>query len=434
MCVEGVVLRSPPEMKFAIVTHSIPQPHSNGGPLTCWALAKQLAEDGHDTVVIALEYPGAEAAPEASSALQELGVSVATVRVPPDGVPTTIPGTLASDGRGDLEALFPTVRLGDELAELIAEHRPDATFVYHWDSLAAMHGVGDAPKLGVVDDLWHHPNLRRWQATRPSPSRAYAAWTLATLRGIRPVRRAMAELLADCTATGSFQAQAAEKLRRWGRSPSCTYYPAPVDDGGGPDWSSRRRENPAVFRVLLGPSSLNTTSTSAGLRFFATDVLPRLEGRLSRPLQVRIVGDGTPPRELARMLPREDIALVGRVEPPDDEFLRCDVQLVPTPFVLGKRVRIIVGWSYGCCVLAHANETVNLPELRDGSNGLIGRSGAEIADALVRIESNPALAREMQEGGRRTYEQVFAPHVAARTIEADLVALAHRHSVAELVR
>jgi hypothetical protein len=421
-------------MKFAIVTHSMPQPHSNGGPLTCWALTKQLVQDGHDALVIALEYPDANTPPEAGSAVARLGASVATVPVSQDAVPLSVPGSLSHDGRDDLESFFPTVGLRTELAELVAEHRPDAAFVYHWDSLAAMHGVREVPKLGVVDDLWHHPNLRRWQATRPKPSRAYAAWTLATLRGVAPVRRAMAELLGDCTATGSFQAEAAEQLRTWGKSPSCRYYQAPVDDSGGHNWRERRRRDSGVFRILLGPSSLNTTSTTAGLRFFATDVLPRLERRLERPLEVRVVGDGTPPRELARLLPHDDIVLTGRVEPPDEEFLQCDVQLVPTPFVLGKRVRIIVGWSYGCCVVAHANEAVNLPELRNDVNALLGGNGDEIADALVRVAEEPSLAQSLQEGGRRTYEETFAPTVAARTIEADLVALAHERALGAVTR
>jgi hypothetical protein len=405
-----------------LVLHGLPQPSSLGGPMTAWALLQQLRAEGHRATVVALRY-GADPfhSPEREEAVRAVGAEL--VVVPVEAELARPAGSVPLRGRPTLEEIFPTRRLSGELARHL--EGADAVFAYHWDTLAALHGYRGAPRYGVVDDLWHMPNLRRWQASRPSPSRAYVYWTLSTLRGLRPTAKAMAALLRDCAATGAFQAETAAWLRRHGVA-GCEYLQAPIADGGGPGWADRRREGENERpTILLGPSQLGATSTRAGLRLFATEILPALERELGRDgFVVRVVGEGEPPPELAALLPRPTVELTGRIEPADEEFLRCKVQLAPTPYVLGKRVRIIVGWSFGCCVVAHTAEAVNLPELRDDESALLGSSGEAIAQAIVRAVRDPGLARRIGEGGRRTYETAFHPAIAARALVARLEALA----------
>jgi hypothetical protein len=400
----------------ALVLHGLPQPSSLGGPMTAWAVLQQLREEGHRATVVALRYAEDPFySPEREAAVRDAGAEL--VVVPVDAELPSPAGTVELRGRPSLERIFPTRALAPELRRILGEAEPDAVLAYHWDTLAALCGVPRPPRLGVVDDLWHMPNLRRWQRTRPAVSRSYVYWTLSTLRGLRPATRAMAKVLGDCDTAGAFQAETAAWLRRHG-VPRCEYLHAPIADGGGPEWAARRREGENEGpTLLLGPSQLGATSTRAGLRLFAREVLPALERELGPGgFVVRIVGEGEPPPDLAALLPRPSVELTGRIEPADEEFLRCDVQLVPTPYVLGKRVRIIVGWSFGCCVVAHTAEAVNLPELRDGESGLLGSNGEEIARAIVRAVRDPALARRIAEGGRRTYESTFHPAVAAHAI------------------
>jgi hypothetical protein len=391
--------------------------------MTAWALLEQLREEGHEATVVALRYAEDPFySDEREEAVRDAGAAL--VVVPVDARLPSPAGTVELRSRPSLERIFPTRGLARELATVLGEVAPDAVFAYHWDTLAPLCGLPGPPVFGAVDDLWHMPNLRRWQRTRPAPSRAYVYWTLSTLRGLRPTTRAMAKVLGECGAAGAFQAETAAWLRRNG-VPGCEYLHAPIADGGGPDWAARRRERESDRpTILLGPSQLGATSTRSGLRLFAQEILPALERDLGPDgFVVRVVGEGEPPPELAALLPRPSVELTGRIEPADDEFLRCDVQLVPTPYVLGKRVRIVVGWSFGCCVVAHSAEAVNLPELRDGESGLLGSSGTEIAGAVVRAVRDPALARRIGEGGRRTYEKWFQPGVAARGLVARLDAL-----------
>ena len=397
-------------MHVALVAHGLPQPSSNGGPMTCYALLRQLQDEGHDVAVVALRYPGDPfVEPEREAAL---GVDV--VAVPVDVEATGAPGTVPLRGEPTLGTIFPTTALQPRLREALAGLRPDVVFAYHWDTLAALHGVDVAPRFGVVDDPWHAPNLRRWQTTRPRLDRGYAHWTLSTLRGVRPVQRAMRELLTDCEDAASFQSRTASDL-------GVDYVRAPIVDYGGPEWRSRRKEDPdRTLRVLVGPSNLGATSTRAGLAYFARHVLRDLEADFEEGgLLVRIVGEGEPPPELFRMLPRPTVELAGRVEPADDEFLQAHAQLVPTPFVLGKRVRIIVAWTFGTPVVAHTSEAKNLPELRHRENAMLGAEGSLVSGLLEADE-------ELGARGRETYERLFHPSVAGHALVERLERLVTR--------
>lgn len=405
-------------MKVALLSHGLPQPSSLGGPMTAWAVLAQLAAEGHDATVLALRYPGDPFySAEREQAVEETAAGLVVIPVGPEHELRSPAGTVELRAGPGLERIFPTAGLRPRVEEALRAARPEAIFAYHWDTLAASHRLRVAPRLGVVDDLWHMPNRRRWQRARPAASRSYLYWTLSTLRGLRPTTKAMVALLRDCEASGAFQAETAAWLRGKG-VPRCEYLHAPLTDAGGPHWKARRAEvRNERPRILLGPSQLGATSTRAGLQLFATEILPALERELGPDgFRVRVVGEGDPPAELARLLPRPSVVLTGRIEPADEEFLAADVQLVPTPYVLGKRVRIIVGWSFGCCVVAHAAEAVNLPELRNGVNALLGGDGASIAGAVVRAVREPDLARRLGAGGRSTYETLFHPRVAARAL------------------
>lgn len=414
-------------MHFALVTHGLPQPSTNGGPMTCWAITTSLLAAGHRVTVVALSYPGDYFnTPERRVCVMDAGadlIQVETkvpVRLQPQvaSVPGKIRGKLNRVFCPDISCFFPTVAVVPRMKEVLERARPDAMFVYHWDSLAAVHGLDVAPRMAAVGDPWHLPGLRRWQQTPPRLTRDYLVWTILTVRNLRHCPKAMVRLLNTCEASGCFQAHAAAWLRRNGAS-HCAYLRSPVMDACGPDWRKLRESMQATKkpRILLGPSNLEITSTSAGLRLFAKEILPRLEQELGpEGFEVHIVGEGRPPRELAGILPRPSVKLRGRVEPADPEFLSADVQLVPTPFVLGVRLRIISGFSFGCCVVAHRNEALNIPEMVHERNALLAGDGGGLAAAIIRASRDGALRERLGTAARQTYERHFSPEVAATPI------------------
>src|ERR687890_651883 len=85
------------------------------------------------------------------------------------------------------------------------------------------------------------------------------------------------------------------------------------------------------------------------------------------------------PPELARLLDRPSVHLLGHVDEAGAEFRRAHVLLVPNSISLGIRVRIVTALSHGTCVVTHRANTLGIPELEHGTNALVGASGAELA-------------------------------------------------------
>lgn len=418
-------------MHFALLAHGLPQPSSNGGPMTCWAIMNQMLASGHRVTAVSLRYPNASFAEmERQQVIRDQGAGLILVNTDEDEA-THLGSDTHHNGLGpklgrllwpDPAHVFGTAHLGFRMGAVLEEISPDAVFVYHWDTLATTHGLRVAPRMAGVGDPWHLPGLRRWQQVAPRPSLDYLKWSLATLRGLYVYPKSMVELLNDCETSGCFQAQAAEWLRRKG-AVGCRYLRSPVVDACGSQWLELRNAAPPRDKpkILLGPSNLEATSTSAGIRLFATEILPRLEHQLGADgFEVHVVGEGKPPAELARVLPHPSVVLRGRVEPADNEFLSSDIQLVPTPFVLGIRLRIVTGFSFGCCVVAHTNEVVNIPEMAHERNALLASDGRGLAEAIIRAVRDPALRQRLGANARKTYEENFHPRVAAARIVAEM--------------
>ncbi|MBI3392616.1 MAG: glycosyltransferase family 4 protein [Nitrospirae bacterium] len=371
--------------------------------MTCWAILQRMREAGHRVTVVALRYPGdVFASPEREEIVRSAGADLAVLETgPPEGAGSNGKGGLGRWLSPDPLKEFPTGELAPRMRSVIETIRPDAMFVYHWDTLAATHGLRVAPRMAGVGDPWHLPTLQRWRHAPMRLSPEYLRWTLGVAR---------------------FQARETRWLQQRGGT-ACAYFRSPITDSAGPEWQRRRSEAKKRGKpvILLGPSNLEGTSTSAGLRLFADEILPRVEAELGREgFLVRIVGEGSPPKELARILPRPSVELLGRIEPADQEFIGADVHLVPTPFVLGIRLRIVTGMSFGCCIVAHQNEAANLPELVDGENSLLGRDGTGLAKAIVKAVRDRELREHLGRNARRTYERFFSPEAAASPIVEEL--------------
>jgi glycosyltransferase involved in cell wall biosynthesis len=234
--------------------------------------------------------------------------------------------------------------------------------------------------------------------------------------------RLLVRLLNECEASGNFAAHHAAWLRRRGAS-GCEYYRTPIQDSPGDDWlAARQRHQRGGGRLrLLLIGHLRGVSTLDGLDVIASGVLPRLERTLGADgFEVRIVGGYDPPPHLQAALDRPSVRFLGHLEHPDEEFAAADALLVPTAIPLGTRVRIISAFSFGCPVIAHQANALGIPELVDGANVLLGRSGEELAQATTRVAGDAELQRRLENAGRATYERFFAPSVAAARIEETL--------------
>ena len=121
-------------------------------------------------------------------------------------------------------------------------------------------------------------------------------------------------------------------------------------------------------------------------------VLPRLVAEFGEDgFELRLVGGGAPPRDIAQALQKPYVCFAGRVVPADPEFLAADVMMVPTNIPLGIRVRIITAWSFGCPVVAHRANASGIPEMQDGENSLLADTDTQLANGVVSVLSDEAL-------------------------------------------
>jgi glycosyltransferase involved in cell wall biosynthesis len=320
-----------------------------------------------------------------------------------------------------IEQYYPACLLGPRLRELLEADRPDVAFAYHFEALAALRGAS-VPVFGAVGDPSHLPGWYAWRAA-PAWSMTYLSHSWSTLVSCVHLPRYMRALFAPCRATGAFAAHHAAWFRRIGVR-GCEYLRTPLIDDAGPDCEAQRARlhtpGKTKTRILL-VGHLKGTATLSGLYLFAREILPRLEAELGAAnLDVRVVGGYEPPADLRALLDRPSVHMAGQVEPATEEFLRCDVLLVPTPIRLGIRIRILTGFATGSCIVAHTANSLGIPELIDGKNALLGRTGAELAAAVLRASTDGALRAQLRREARRTYEQYFSLETAGRLIVDEL--------------
>ncbi len=427
-------------MHVAVVVENIPNPATGGGAITGWTVIKLLVERGHRVTACLLLEPSALKDPSEEArmtALAELGTEVMPVPVryfQPSAIAK--PGkwqsrlaALHSILRPGLSQYYPWVSMAPEMESLIKRIQPDAVFTYHWKATAAMYGLNHVPRMAALGDpdyvvyrYWAQLPREKEQPRGGSlPLRRRVLSIVKSLVDTHKHPKFMLRLLYGYDALGFFAAHHADWMRKNGM-PHCLYLRTPIPDPIGLEWEhvrnvSRSRDKPKL--LLIG--HLRGTATLSGLYLFARETLPVLEEKLGTDaFEVHIVGGDPPPADLAAALARPSVRLRGHIEPADREFLSSDVLLVPTPIELGIRVRILVGWSFGCAVVAHRANALGIPEMRHEENALLARDGRELADAAMRALGDPMLRKHLGRNGRRTYEQYFAASTAGARIITEL--------------
>ena len=316
--------------------------------------------------------------------------------------------------RPEPEQLYPQLRDAARVHEAVARLEPDAVFIYGFAALAASTEVG-LPRFAATSDPPHESlrgrTLRRWRE-RPHPLRIVRE-AVSLQAALRTYPRLDARLLRACEAVGAFGRHHAESLRRAGIP--CEYYRTPIADAGPP---APPPENERPRLLLIG--HLRGTATLDGLRVFRA-MLPHLDRELGAGgYEARLVGGYDPPPELRPLLEHPAVRLVGFVDDVDAEFRGADVLLVPVSVRLGVRVRVLTGFSHGCCIVTHDANAYGIPELRHEENALLGSSAAELAAGVVRAVRDRELARRLRLGARETYERFFTPAVAGGALAETL--------------
>jgi hypothetical protein len=419
-------------MRVATIFAGVPNRWQAGGPLTHWATLTALLDAGHDIVFVSLPWEGESEEPGRLDAVRELGVKV---RVVPESQAQAEPHsrwrtrleygrTVAWPADG---TMFPTQAVASGLAAVLAEEDPDAFVAHGTPAVSAAHEL-TIPKLALVSDP---PGLTRrlrkqWEPQYPwRIGRDELLYRIGSTTFAYRADRRFVEMLRRFDSVAFFGSHRADWARE--RGVKAWYASSPIVDAAGPEWRQRRAAAPSNLKpriLLIG--HLRGISTISGLHVFARDVLPELTRALGpNGFEVHIAGKYDPPASLRAALTHPAVRLRGHVEPPDDEFLRADVVLVPTPVETGPRVRILTAFSYGCCVVAHSANQLGIPALAHYENALLGPSD-RLAQLTLSALRDPELRARLGTTGRRLYEERFTPERAGGRIVETLEGLVER--------
>lgn len=424
-----------------LVGGGAPNPTASGGAVTTWTILSELRAQGHDVTAVVVRDPERYDPTGESEESRERRIRSLAAEVVP--IVSRSTEFFRSRPRGfrdrikrawhPLDAeLFPNLVDAEAVEDAVAETAPDAVFVYHVDMVAASRSVS-VPRFAAIGDPPQLSALYRFRDELPRPRAFRRALQLqAQLRHQPPL---LVQLLNECAARGAFAAHHAAWLRGHGASETM-YLRTPVPDLLGGRWRDERDRLRARRPTILLVGHMKGVVTIDGLRLFGRDILPLLERELgSDGFEVRIAGGYEPPPELRRLLDRPSIRFLGHVAGADHEFLSAHVLVVPNAISLGIRVRIVTGLSLGSCVVSHVANTAGIPELEHDRNALIGRSGDELAEAILRAFRDEDLRRRLEAGARETYERHFAPPVAVGRISEVLGTItARRRSVRTPIR
>lgn len=398
-------------MRVALVTtNRIPYLGANGSCVHLWTLTQALLQGRHEVALCCYKHgaPGGEASQDVQergiAQLRAQGVAVHLIPYKPRtrrGMLRAKVGVLKKLVAPGVADFYDDLAYQTEVTAFVQAWKPDVVMTYGVGAVAATAALPPSVlRVASVVDLDHLAG-RHKRAARGGGLRArFKHFAGRAHPGV------IVRLLGGCDLVVNHAAHHYAWLRVQGLA-DVRYCPVLVQDKGGAAWQALRqaaRQTAPHPRVLL-VGKVNGAATLPGLWLMAEAVLPALAREMAgRPYEVHVVGGGTPPQRLRAALERPEVHLRGYVEDVAHEFLACDVLCVPTPVELGFRTRIAEGFSYGCCVVAHAANAEGMQELADGDNALLGHSGAELARLLARCLTDAAERTRLGEAARATFE------------------------------
>lgn len=409
-------------VKVAIVNDSVPHCYHGGGGVTIYSILRALRDRGMNVRVVALAHSSYNGPSDEAHHIRHLETDLET----PVEILSPAQGPKGRRRWPSFQDQFPSLHQRTHMANHLRRIGPDVILGYHWGPLGAIYGISDIPKLGVVGDPVHLPDLFRKDRLRRQD--ISESWTrrlrelILAKPNLRSRELGMARLLNDCDIAGAFAAHHAEDLRGWGAT-ECRYFRTPTPDPLPPAHLVERGRMHKVMHI----GHLKGIATLAGVDLLANGILPILENSLKDgTLELHLVGGffDQMPRALQEQLTRPAVKVRGQISPPDEEFLSSHVVLVPTPIELGIRVRIITAFSFGSCIVAHTANQLGIPELQDGENCLLGSSGGELAQACLRVLKDSDLRKKLEIGARKTYETKFSLATAGGEIAQSIEELA----------
>jgi glycosyltransferase involved in cell wall biosynthesis len=315
------------------------------------------------------------------------------------------------------QLFFPAYALRDEMTRRVSDSSADVVFeLWSGHALAACADV-DVPMFAY----YGNPDHRALGARLKHPELFDVA--TATLRN-----RIRVQLMKLATQQRKRANIALMRSARWSAN-VCATDAKFFADHGHPNafyiqnmWAKSELEAPtpaAENKIVGSMGALSGTGNTFGLAFLANEVLPALDRCLGEEYSVHIFGAGEPTKAVAAALEHPRVQRRGYVDDIDGELRSAKLFLIMNnnnlDFIAGH-TRVLHVWSLGCCLIAHRNMALAMPEIVHGENALLGETGDEVAELVQRALADEDLRQRIAAGGRATFEREFLPSTVMRRV------------------
>lgn len=401
-------------LKILCVMRIPPHPEGHGGNQRAWHLLQALA--GHGQVHLMLVYPAEDAA--AAGVSLDRAASVAhsisihrceewQASASRYGIPWSAGIWLDLIRLGSLDA--PRLRQVAELANkltvrdfdvVVACRLSSATIA---DRLLSQKLITAKRRVVDIDDLMSVFRSRQL-AVEPAPfgwrkTLASAFWRTGRRREIGLLRREEDRIAADWNSVGVCSDDDAVSMVARVPTARLVRIPNVVDR---PELPAR---NAGAFRLLF-VGNLAFAPNVHGLTRFVNEVRPLVRKR-SLSIELEVVGMGADATVRA-MLAQADINLFENVASVVPHYAAADAVVAPIFFGGGTRIKIIEAMAFGRPIIATTLAAEGLA-LVDGVHVLLADDPTAMADAVLRLAQEPAVARSLAVAARQRQQEEFGP-------------------------
>ncbi len=174
-----------------------------------------------------------------------------------------------------------------------------------------------------------------------------------------------------------------------------------VPNGGSepsPGWNPGTKEPGSPFTAVFFGLLTYPPNVDAA-RLLATQVAPLLRSH-SPDATVRLVG--RPAAAVQALHDPPSVVVTGWVDDLSAELVQADVAVVPIRYGAGTRIKILDAWAHEVPVVSTAMGAEGL-DVHDGVDVLIADTPQAMADACVRLISDPRLRETLVVAGRRRF-------------------------------
>lgn len=174
-----------------------------------------------------------------------------------------------------------------------------------------------------------------------------------------------------------------------------------------------------TVRIIGNVGKVGGTANSLGLEYLGNEVMPALEKILHRyDFEVHIFGSGKALKNSYQAQINPRIVWRGFVNDIDQEMLDGDVFLCVNNATNFKvcHTRYLYAWSLKLPIVAHADTSLSIPEMKHGINALLGKNADEIAKCVKELIDNKSLRNRISESGYKTFQTKFSPEIVAKNI------------------